>query len=100
MSRKFTISFAYTILFALVMAAVAGNNQDQHALAQNQTYQSYYPHILDYCFNRTEKILAGYNPLGDLVRANLIPKYFENMTCGDISNEALRNSTAFSKPEQ
>jgi len=93
------ISFAYTIVFALVMTVAMHHNQQ--ALAQNQTYQSYYPSILDYCFNRTEKILAGYNPLGDLVKANLIPKHFENMTCGDVSNEVLGNSTsALSKPGQ
>lgn len=84
-----------------MLAAVATINQHQHALAQNQTYQSYYPSILDYCFDRTEKILAGYNPLGDLVKANLIPKHFENMTCGDISNEVFGNSSStLSKPGQ
>lgn len=100
MNEKHMISFTYTILFSLAMAAVA-INPNQQALAQNQTYQSYYPHILDHCFNRTEKILSGYNPLTDLVKANLIPRHFENMTCADVSNEALGNSTStVSKPEQ
>ena len=97
MDKKYTISFAYTILFALVMAVAM--NQNQQALAQNQTYQSYYPHILDYCFNRTEKILSGYNPLSDLVKADLIPRHFENMTCGDVSDAWGNSTSAFSKPE-
>ena len=94
MDNKYAIPFAYTILIAALMAI------NQQALAQNQTYKSYYGNILQFCFDRVEKILAGYNPLKDLVKANLIPRHFENMTCADISNEALGNTTStFSKLE-
>ena len=92
MDKKYTIPFAYTILIAVLMAI------NQQALAQNRTYESYHGNILQFCFDRVEEILAGYDPLKDLVKANLIPRHFENMTCADVSNEALRNST-FSKLE-
>ena len=74
---------------------------NHQALAQNQTYKSYYGNILQFCFDRVEKILAGYDPLKDLVKANLIPRHFENMTCADVSNEALGNSKSnSSNPQQ
>ena len=97
MGKKYTILFAFITMIAVVVAI----NQQALALAQNQTYESYYSDIRQYCLDRVEKILAGYNPVNDLVKANLIPRHFENMTCADVSNEALGNSTsAFSKLEQ
>ena len=64
---------------------------NQQVLAQNYTYAPFYDRILDYCFNHVEKIIANYNPIKDLVAANLIPSHFSNMTCGDISIEAQAN---------
>jgi hypothetical protein len=64
---------------------------NQQVLAQNNTYAPFYDRILDYCFNRIEKILADYNPIKDLVAANLIPSHFSNMTCADIAIEAQAN---------
>lgn len=96
MGKKYTILFAFITMIAVVVAI----NQQALALAQNQTYESYYSDIRQYCLDRVEKILAGYNPVNDLVKANLIPRHFENMTCADVSNEALGNSTStFSKLE-
>ena len=88
MDKKYAIPFAYTILISVLVVL------NQQALAHNQTYESYYGNILQFCFDRVEKILAGYDPLNDLVQANLIPRHFENLTCADVSNEALSNSTA------
>ena len=96
MGKKYTILFAFITMIAVVVAI----NQQALALAQNQTYESYYSDIRQYCLDRVEKILAGYNPVNDLVKANLIPRHFENMTCAVVSNEALGNSTStFSKLE-
>jgi hypothetical protein len=67
---------------------------NQQILAQNNTYAPFYDRILDYCFDRTEKILADYNPIKDLVDAKLIPPHFSNMTCADISIEAQANLTS------
>lgn len=64
---------------------------NQQILAQNNTYAPFYDRILDYCFNRTEKILADYNPIKDLVDAKLIPSHFANMTCADIAIAAKAN---------
>jgi hypothetical protein len=96
LGKKYTILFAFITMIAVVVAI----NQQALALAQNQTYESYYSDIRQYCLDRVEKILAGYNPVNDLVKANLIPRHFENMTCADVSNEALGNSAStFSKLE-
>jgi hypothetical protein len=64
---------------------------NQQVLAQNNTYAQFYDRILNYCFDRTEKILADYNPITDLVAAKLIPPHFSNMTCEDIAMEAQGN---------
>jgi len=85
LGKKYTILFAFITMIAVVVAI----NQQALALAQNQTYESYYSDIRQYCLDRVEKILAGYNPVNDLVKANLIPRHFENMTCTDVTNEAI-----------
>jgi hypothetical protein len=64
---------------------------NQQVLAQNNTYAPFYDRILNYCFDRTEKILADYNPITDLVAAGLIPPHFSNMTCADVSMQAQAN---------
>jgi hypothetical protein len=64
---------------------------NQQILAQNYTYAPFYDRILDYCFDRTEKILDDYNPINDLVAAKLIPSHFANMTCADVAIEVQAN---------
>ena len=65
MVKKSTIAFASTTMIAVVMAI----NQQAAALTQNQTYESYYSDIRQDCLDRVEKILAGYNPVNDLVKS-------------------------------
>lgn len=81
----------HTILLAFIIAVVMVINQQAFAQAQNSTssYEPYYDNIIQHCFDRVEKIQAGGNPVQDLVKANLIPHHFENMTCTDVSNEKL-----------
>jgi hypothetical protein len=63
LGKKSTIGFASITMIAVVIAI----NQQAPALTQNQTYESYYSDIRQYCLDRVEKILAGYNPVNDLV---------------------------------
>jgi|GEM_PF-1151505 hypothetical protein len=78
----------HTILFALIIIAVAVVI-NQQILAQTYTYKPFYDNIINYCFNNVDKILAGQNPVKDLTRAGLIPRHFDNMTCTDVTNEAI-----------
>jgi hypothetical protein len=77
----------YTILFAFVIIAIAVVI-NQQILAQTYTYKPFYDNIINYCFNNVDKILAGQNPVKDLISAGLIPRHFDNMTCTDVTNEA------------
>lgn len=78
----------YTIIFTIIILALAVVI-NQQILAQSYTYKPFYDNIINYCFDNADKILAGQNPVEDLVNAGLIPRNFENMTCTDVSNEAL-----------
>ena len=78
----------YIILLASITIAVAVVI-NQQILAQTYTYKPYYDNIINYCFNNVDKILAGQNPVKDLLSAGLIPRNFANMTCTDVTNEAL-----------
>jgi hypothetical protein len=71
---------------------------NHQAFAQTFTYEPYFDNIIQHCFNHVEQILAGQNPVKDLVKDKLIPRHFENMTCTDVSNEKLHN-TEFSDPQ-
>ena len=85
----------YTILFAIITPLAVIINQQ--ILAQTYTYKPFYDNIINYCFDNVDKILAGQNPVEDLTSAGLIPPRFGNMTCTDVSNEALE--TQFSEPQ-
>jgi hypothetical protein len=87
----------YTILSAIISVAVAVVI-NQQILAQTYTYKPFYDNIINYCFDNADKILAGQNPVEDLINAGLIPRHFDNMTCTDVSNEALE-TPQFSEPE-
>lgn len=78
----------YTTLFAIIIIALAVVI-NQQILAQTYTYKPFYDNIINYCFDNVDKILAGQNPVDDLLNAGLIPNNFDNMTCTDVSNEAL-----------
>ena len=78
----------YTLLFAFIIIAVAVVI-NQQILAQTYTYKPFYDNIINYCFNNVDKILAGQNPVKDLISAGLIPSHFDNMTCTEVTNEAL-----------
>jgi hypothetical protein len=78
----------YTLLFAFIIIAVAVVINHQ-ILAQTYTYKPFYDNIINYCFNNVDKILAGQNPVKDLISAGLIPRHFDNMTCTEVTNEAL-----------
>lgn len=78
----------YKLLFAFIIIAVAVVI-NQQILAQTYTYKPFYDNIINYCFNNVDKILAGQNPVKDLISAGLIPRHFDNMTCTEVTNEAL-----------
>lgn len=82
MNRKYTILFAFIIIAVAVVI-------NQQILAQSYTYKPFYDNIINYCFNNVDKILAGQNPVKDLTSAGLIPRHFDNMTCTDVTNEAI-----------
>ena len=87
MDKKYIILLAFTIAVTVVL--------NQQILAQTYTYKPFYDSIINYCFNNVDKILAGQNPVKDLLTAGLIPRTFDNMTCTDVTNEAtgrLQNS--------
>jgi hypothetical protein len=77
----------YIILFAFITIAIAFAT-NQQTLAQ-YAYGTFYDRILDYCFDNVDKILQGQNPVQELVTAGLIPTHFKNMTCSEVSNEAI-----------
>ena len=82
MNKKYTLLFVFIIIdVALVI--------NQEILAQTYTYKPFYDNIINYCFNNVDKILAGQNPVKDLISAGLIPRHFDNMTCTEVTNEAL-----------
>lgn len=82
MNKKYTLLFVFIIIdVALVL--------NQQILAQTYTYKPFYDNIINYCFNNVDKILAGQNPVKDLISAGLIPRHFDNMTCTEVTNEAL-----------
>lgn len=82
MNKKYTLLFVFNIIaVALVI--------NQQILAQTYTYKPFYDNIINYCFNNVDKILAGQNPVKDLISAGLIPRHFDNMTCTEVTNEAL-----------
>ena len=82
MDKKYIIVLAFiTIAVAVVI--------NQQILAQTYTYKPFYDIIINYCFNNVDKILIGQNPVKDLLKAGLIPRSFDNMTCTDVTNEAL-----------
>ena len=82
LDKKYTILF----VFIIIVIAVVINQQ---ILAQSYTYKPFYDNIINYCFNNVDKILAGQNPVKDLTSAGLIPRHFDNMTCTDVTNEAI-----------
>ena len=82
MNRKYTTLFAFIIIAVAVVI-------NQQILAQSYTYKPFYDNIINYCFNNVDKILAGQNPVKDLTSAGLIPRHFDNMTCTDVTNEAI-----------
>jgi hypothetical protein len=43
--------------------------------------------IKQYCLDNTDKILAGGNPVQDLINAGMISKIFQNMTCQKVDSE-------------
>jgi hypothetical protein len=82
LNKKYTLLFVFIIIdVALVI--------NQQILAQTYTYKPFYDNIINYCFNNVDKILAGQNPVKDLISAGLIPRHFDNMTCTEVTNEAL-----------
>ena len=82
MNKKYTLLFVFIVIdVALVI--------NQEILAQTYTYKPFYDNIINYCFNNVDKILAGQNPVKDLISAGLIPRHFDNMTCTEVTNEAL-----------
>jgi hypothetical protein len=82
LNKKYTLLFVFIIIdVALVL--------NQQILAQTYTYKPFYDNIINYCFNNVDKILAGQNPVKDLISAGLIPRHFDNMTCTEVTNEAL-----------
>ena len=82
MNKKYTLLFAFIIIAVVVVI-------NQQILAQTYTYKPFYDNIINYCFNNVDKILAGKNPVKDLISAGLIPRHFDNMTCTEVTNEAL-----------
>ena len=82
MNKKYTLLFAFIIIAVVVVI-------NQQILAQTYTYKPFYDNIINYCFNNVDKILAGQNPVKDLISAGLIPRHFDNMTCTEVTNEAL-----------
>lgn len=82
MNKKYTLLFAFIIIAVAVLI-------NQQILAQTYTYKPFYDNIINYCFNNVDKILAGQNPVKDLISAGLIPRHFDNMTCTEVTNEAL-----------
>lgn len=82
MNKKYTLLFAFIIIDVVVVI-------NQQILAQTYTYKPFYDNIINYCFNNVDKILAGQNPVKDLISAGLIPRHFDNMTCTEVTNEAL-----------
>jgi hypothetical protein len=82
LNKKYTLLFAFIIIAVVVVI-------NQQILAQTYTYKPFYDNIINYCFNNVDKILAGQNPVKDLISAGLIPRHFDNMTCTEVTNEAL-----------
>ena len=82
MNKKYTLLFAFIIIAVVVVI-------NQQILAQTYTYKPFYDNIINYCFNNVDKILAGQNPVKDLISAGLISRHFDNMTCTEVTNEAL-----------
>jgi len=64
LGKRSTIPFESITMIAVLMAIY----QQAPALTQNQTYEPYYSDIRQDCLDRVEKILAGYNPVNDLVK--------------------------------
>ena len=50
--------------------------------------------INEYCFNHSSDIIAGKNPVDDLVSAGQIPSSFNGKTCGQISDELQQQKIA------
>jgi hypothetical protein len=82
LNKKYTLLFVFIIIDVVVVI-------NQQILAQTYTYKPFYDNIINYCFNNVDKILAGQNPVKDLISAGLIPRHFDNMTCTEVTNEAL-----------
>jgi hypothetical protein len=45
--------------------------------------------IKQYCLDHTDTILAGGNPVQDLINAGMISKIFQNMTCQNVDSKIL-----------
>ena len=45
--------------------------------------------IKQYCLDNTDKILAGGNPVQDLINAGMISQVFQNLTCQKVDSELL-----------
>jgi hypothetical protein len=45
--------------------------------------------IKQYCLDNTDKILAGGNPVQDLINAGMISQVFQNLTCQNVDKEIL-----------
>ncbi len=61
-----------------------------HILYGNYSFAEY-GMITQYCINHTEKIQMDKNLVQDLVDSSLIPYWFNNNTCTDVSNEENNN---------
>jgi hypothetical protein len=82
LNKKYTLLFAFIIIAVVVVI-------NQQILAQTYTYKPFYDNIINYCFNNVDKILAGQNPVKDLISAGFIPRHSANITFTEVTNVAL-----------
>ena len=79
-------TFSIILVIVLSMNQISGQIPLPPNVPGNYSLNDY-GRIIEYCFDHTDQILSGKNPVQDLVNANLIPSTFANKNCHDIEIE-------------
>lgn len=80
---KIVIGITITITSLLIVGMISQIHAEVYPYFSMEDYKK----ILDYCWDRADRVAKGENVLTDLVNASFVPSWFENKTCLDVQDE-------------
>lgn len=87
----------------LSLNTTPGLNAEFDAEAWHNANAAYLERMIQYCFDHTDRILTGGNPVQDLINAGLIPHTFDNFNCAgaqkakEVDDENMRKIREFNE---